>query len=192
MDYISRFESLYHKSPDGTVFCPYRVCPIGAHIDHQLGKVTGFAIDKGIHIAFSTKLNGVVELASMQFPKRAQWHVRDVPQNRRGDWADYLRGATRELSVLYPLHYGVSAVIEGDLRFLSQSSPNVLLWLRRCEAETMLVIANYSGETVPAVFPQEVSGKKWTRVLTNRPGTEPSVSAVRPWLPWEAEVYVLA
>ena len=84
------------------------------------------------------------------------------------------------------------AVIEGDLRFLSQSSPNVLLWLRRCEAETMLVIANYSGETVPAAFPREVSGKTWTRVLTNRPGTEPSVSAGRPWLPWEAEVYVLA
>ena len=131
MDYISRFESLYHKSPDGTVFCPYRVCPIGAHIDHQLGKVTGFAIDKGIHIAFSTKLNGVVELASMQFPKRAQWHVRDVPQSRRGDWADYLRGATRELSALYPLHYGVSAVIEGDLPIggLSSSAAVTLAFL---------------------------------------------------------------
>ena len=28
-------------------FSPYRVCPLGAHVDHQHGLVTGFAIDKG-------------------------------------------------------------------------------------------------------------------------------------------------
>jgi galactokinase len=26
------------------IFSPYRVCPIGAHVDHQHGLVTGFAI----------------------------------------------------------------------------------------------------------------------------------------------------
>lgn len=30
-------------------FTPYRICPIGAHVDHNLGKLTGFAIDKGIY-----------------------------------------------------------------------------------------------------------------------------------------------
>ena len=29
------------------IFSPYRVCPLGAHVDHQHGLVTGFAIDKG-------------------------------------------------------------------------------------------------------------------------------------------------
>ena len=33
-------------------FCPYRVCPVGAHIDHQKGNVTGFAINYGITIAY--------------------------------------------------------------------------------------------------------------------------------------------
>ncbi len=28
------------------IFSPYRVCPLGAHVDHQHGLVTGFAIDK--------------------------------------------------------------------------------------------------------------------------------------------------
>ena len=45
------FEKTYHKLPQHTAFTPYRVCPIGAHSDHQLGKITGFAINKGIHIA---------------------------------------------------------------------------------------------------------------------------------------------
>ncbi len=115
MNCISKFEETYRKSPSGVAFCPYRVCPVGAHSDHQLGKVTGFAIDKGIHIAFSPKYNGVVELASLQFEKRAQWHVRDVFETRRGDWADYLRGATIELGALYPLRNGISGVIEGSL-----------------------------------------------------------------------------
>ena len=32
------------------IFSPYRVCPLGAHVDHQHGLVTGFAIDKGVEI----------------------------------------------------------------------------------------------------------------------------------------------
>lgn len=44
---IGAFEQTYRKSPEHTAFTPYRVCPIGAHSDHQLGKITGFAIDKG-------------------------------------------------------------------------------------------------------------------------------------------------
>ena len=115
MKCVEKFETIYHKSPVGTSYCPYRVCPIGAHVDHQQGRVTGFAIDKGIHIAFSPKLNGVVELASLQFDKRAQWHVNSVFETKQGDWADYLRGATIELGKHYPLRNGISGVIEGTM-----------------------------------------------------------------------------
>ena len=92
------FEEIYRKEPEGISFCPYRVCPLGAHTDHNLGKVTGFALDKGINIAYRPKMNGVVELCSMQFEKRAQWHVLSTPKIRQMDWADYLRGVTIELS----------------------------------------------------------------------------------------------
>ena len=34
------------------IFSPYRVCPLGAHVDHQHGLVTGFAIDKGVDLWF--------------------------------------------------------------------------------------------------------------------------------------------
>ncbi|MBQ7269176.1 MAG: galactokinase [Bacteroidales bacterium] len=110
-----KFEQIWRKSPEAVDFCPYRVCPIGAHSDHQKGRITGLAIDKGIHIAWSVKRNGVVEVVSLQFEKRAQWHVRGVSETRDGDWADYLRGATLELGRRYPLTCGISGVIEGSL-----------------------------------------------------------------------------
>lgn len=112
---IEKFAETYKKDPLGLAFCPYRICPIGAHIDHQYGKITGFAIDKGIHIAYAPKQNGVVELASLQFNKRAQWHVKSVPETKENDWADYLRGATLMLSQKYPLKVGLCGVIEGSL-----------------------------------------------------------------------------
>ena len=65
-----KFYHIYRREPEGTIFCPYRICPIGAHVDHNLGKITGLAIDKGIHLAYSLKHNGVVEMTSMQFEKR--------------------------------------------------------------------------------------------------------------------------
>ena len=110
-----KFRETYRREPEGLSFCPYRVCPLGAHSDHQLGKVTGLAIDKGIHIAFAPKQNGVIEFSSLQFEKRAQWHVNSVPETKQGDWADYLRGATLKLGAKYPLRVGLSGVIEGSL-----------------------------------------------------------------------------
>lgn len=110
-----KFEEIYRKSPEGVAFCPYRICPIGAHSDHNHGKITGLAIDKGISIAYSPKHNGVIELASLQFGKRAQFHIRGVPEVRQDDWADYLRGATIALSRKYTLSTGLCGVIEGSL-----------------------------------------------------------------------------
>ena len=115
MNCVDKFEEIYRKSPDAVAFCPYRICPIGAHSDQQHGKITGLAIDKGISIAYHPKRNGVVELASLQFDKRAQFHIRGVPERRQLDWADYLRGATIELSQRYTLSTGLCGVIEGTL-----------------------------------------------------------------------------
>ena len=101
-----KFFELYKKPPEKTAFCPYRVCPIGAHSDHQHGKITGFAIEKGIYIAYKPKDSGVIELASLQFEKRAQFHINFVFDKKQGDWADYLRGVTIALARRYPLKMG--------------------------------------------------------------------------------------
>ena len=109
------FQKIYGKDPVDVSFCPYRICPIGAHVDHNFGKITGLAIDKGIHIAYGVKQNGVIELVSMQFGKRAQFHIGQVPNIKQEDWADYLRGATIALSKKYVLTKGICGVIDGSL-----------------------------------------------------------------------------
>ena len=126
-----KFSQIYGRDPEGISFCPYRICPIGAHSDHNLGKITGLAIDKGIHIAYSPKQNGVVEMASLQFPKRAQWHIDSVPATKRNDWADYLRGASLSLSRSHKLHVGICGVIEGTMPIggLSSSAAVIIAFL---------------------------------------------------------------
>ena len=124
---INSFYEKYSIKPMYTTFTPYCICPLGAHVDHNLGKVTGFAIDKGIHIAYNIKHNGIIEIESLQFPKRAQWHVLNTPVVKENDWADPLRGATIELNNRYPLRYGMSAVIDGELPIGGLSSSSALV-----------------------------------------------------------------
>lgn len=125
------FEHTYKTEPLYNAFTPYRVCPIGAHSDHQLGKITGFAINKGIHIAYGPKENGVVEIQSLQFDKRAQWHVEATPKIKQNDWADHLRGATIALNKRYPLRRGLCAILDGELPIggLSSSAAVIITFL---------------------------------------------------------------
>ena len=126
-----KFNQIYGRDPEGIAFCPYRICPIGAHSDHNLGKITGLAINKGIHIAYAPKQNGVVEMVSLQFPKRAQWHIASVPSKKQNDWADYLRGATWSLEKNYKLNVGLCGIIEGSLPIggLSSSAAVIISFL---------------------------------------------------------------
>ena len=126
----AKFLEIYGRDPEGLSFSPYRICPIGAHSDHNLGKITGLAIDKGIHIAYRPKQNGVIEMGSLQFPKRAQWHIREIG-GKTGDWADYLRGATWALAKEHALSVGLCGVIEGSLPIggLSSSAAVILAFL---------------------------------------------------------------
>ena len=131
MQCVEVYEQLYHQEPAGVAFCPYRISPLGAHIDHQHGKINGLAIDHGIHMAYRPKQNGVIELQSLNFPKRAQFFVSAVPETRAGDWADHLRGAAKALGERYPLKTGLSGVIEGSLPIggLSSSAAVIICFL---------------------------------------------------------------
>lgn len=58
-------------------FTPYRICPLGAHVDHQWGKVTGFAIDKGITMEFEPTEDGSIYVESCNFKGITRFNVRD-------------------------------------------------------------------------------------------------------------------
>jgi len=142
MKCAERFQTIYNKDPLGIAFCPYRICPVGAHSDHQYGKITGFAIDKGISIAYGPKQNGVIEIVSLQFDKRAQFHIAQVPKVKQNDWADYLRGATIMLSKKYSLEVGLCGVIEGSLPIggLSSSAAVTIAFLSAlCKVNKIIV-----------------------------------------------------
>lgn len=109
-----KFIEIYKREPL-TSFCPYRVCPLGAHIDHQLGPILGFALDYGVHMAYGIKQNGIIELQSMNFPKRVQFHISSVPEEKENDWGDYLRGATKAIGEKYKLTKGLCGIIRGSL-----------------------------------------------------------------------------
>ena len=125
------FYEKYKKHASDYTFCPYRISPLGAHVDHQKGKVTGFAIDKGIHMAYTPTNDGEVEIVSLQFNQQALWNVNNVPNVKQSDWADYLRGATFMLSQKQPLSVGLKGVIEGSLPIggLSSSASVTILFL---------------------------------------------------------------
>lgn len=128
---VRYFQEHYKTEPTCTAFTPYRICPLGAHTDHQFGKVTGFAIDRGIRIVYIPTEDGTVELTSLQFHTGVSFGVNTVPEIRQGDWADYLRGATLELGREHPLHAGLRSVIDGELPIggLSSSAAVIITYL---------------------------------------------------------------
>ena len=71
------------------IFSPYRVCPLGAHVDHQHGLVSGFAIDKGVDLWFDITTDGSVELMSHSFSGEVHLRIDDKTRVKEGNWGDY-------------------------------------------------------------------------------------------------------
>lgn len=126
-----KFEAVFSKKAEYKDFTPYRICPVGAHVDHNLGKITGFAINKGIHIAYSPDERGTVTVSSLQFEGVAQWDLSCIPSKKQGDWADHLRGVTIALMKKYTVKIGITALIEGELPIggLSSSAAVIISFL---------------------------------------------------------------
>src|SRR5205823_1599167 len=61
---------------------PYRVCPLGAHIDHQLGPVTAMAIDQSVLLAFAPSGSKWVRVASLDFEGEVAFSLDDVPDRK--------------------------------------------------------------------------------------------------------------
>ncbi|WVZ24445.1 hypothetical protein V8G54_002989 [Vigna mungo] len=66
------------------VVSPYRICPLGAHIDHQGGTVLAMTINKGILLGFAPSANYQVVIHSGQF--QGEIKFRSV-KGGAGNWA---------------------------------------------------------------------------------------------------------
>lgn len=83
------------------------------------------------------------------------------------------------------------AIIDGIFEMLLPEHPEVVMYMRKCTRQTLLVIANFSNDENAVELPQQVTAHKWTRLLTNCEGFDPSLERDT-WQPWEAEIYELS
>ena len=118
---------LFGHEPQYHIFSPYRVCPIGAHVDHQHGLVTGFAFDKGVDFWFSPSGDSSVELHSLTFDGEVKFDVQAPVQVKHHDWGDYARGAKYALKKRFELRYGIRGVLKGSLPIGGLSSSAAVL-----------------------------------------------------------------
>ena len=109
------------------IFSPYRVCPLGAHVDHQHGLVTGFAINKGVDLWFDVNEDDHVHLESKTFEGIVNFDIDAPSQVKEGHWGDYARGAKYALRKRFELKYGITGVIQGSLPVGGLSSSAAVL-----------------------------------------------------------------
>lgn len=109
------------------IYSPYRVCPLGAHVDHQHGIVTGFAINKGVDLWFSPSEDGSVHLESLSFEGKVDFNVAKRTEIREYTWGDYARGAKYALKKRFDLKYGINGLLQGSLPVGGLSSSAAVL-----------------------------------------------------------------
>lgn len=124
-----KFSQLFPDTPESLirqVYSPYRVCPVGAHIDHQLGHVTGFAIDHGVALMYVPTEAGIVNLFSADFEGQVLFSVDTMPL-RNEHWGRYVQAAVYALTKKYELHVGIQGLIQGSLPVGGLSSSAAVL-----------------------------------------------------------------
>ncbi len=111
------------------IVSPYRVCPIGAHSDHQRGPVLGVALDVGTRLAFAPAEGAECRLASENFPGEARFDVGEPGPPGAAGWDAYARAAAWALRERMPARpRGVLACLDGALPGAGlSSSASVLL-----------------------------------------------------------------
>jgi len=114
------------KQPEH-IFSPYRIAPLGAHVDHQRGIISGFAIDKGMELFFTKNESGIVDIRSMNFRGEVNFDLQLPVDVKRNDWGDYARGAVYALKKRFNLKYGINGLIKGTLPIGGLSSSAAVL-----------------------------------------------------------------
>lgn len=109
------------------IYSPYRVCPLGAHVDHQHGLVTGFAINKGVDLWFNVREDSLVKLTSLSFEGEVVFDLAKRSEVREKHWGDYARGAKYALKKRFDLTHGIEGMIKGSLPVGGLSSSAAVL-----------------------------------------------------------------
>ena len=110
------------------IFSPYRICPIGAHIDHQGGAVLGRTLAIGTSLEYEPLDSNLVSLTSDQFGQ-ADFPIGELD---RGHWTRYAQAAARVLNIKRGLRAHLSGSLIGS--GLSSSASVGLAYLKALAA----------------------------------------------------------
>lgn len=108
------------------VYSPYRVCPVGAHIDHQNGHITGFAINKGVTLLYMATESGIINLFSNDFAGQVLFTLNET-DHKLGNWGVYVQAAIYALAKKHELTWGIQGLISGSLPVGGLSSSAAVL-----------------------------------------------------------------
>ncbi|HNT78080.1 MAG TPA: galactokinase family protein [Anaerolineae bacterium] len=125
------------------VYAPLRISPLGAHVDHQDGLVTGMTLDQVILLAFVPRSDRRVRVESLNFHGLTEFDLADIPPKSARDWGNYVRGAALALQQAHPLRVGLDAVVAGSMPIggLSSSAAVGVAYLLALETANDLSIS---------------------------------------------------
>ena len=133
---LERYTATFKESPDKPFFLitvPLRVCPLGAHSDHQGGIVTGFTIDRSIQLLGRGIDTPEVSVVSANFDEHRSVDLGNIPPKTTGDWGNYVRGAAQALITKDgELPRGFRGVLHGSMPIggLSSSAAVTIAYLK--------------------------------------------------------------
>ncbi len=116
------------------VVSPYRICPVGAHVDHQGGSMLAMAVDAATELVFAA--SDSLDLESRNLPGRIRFDPGEVLAGRevpaQGSWGRYVYAALAALSDRLPIRpRGFTGILRGSLpgSGLSSSASVTLAYL---------------------------------------------------------------
>ncbi|WJX48207.1 galacturonokinase [Trifolium repens] len=172
-----------NKEKVRVVVSPYRICPLGAHIDHQGGTVLAMTINKGILLGFTPSESDEFVIRSGQFHGEVKFRVdgeiqqpnktpktkyddsaKNSPE-RKESWGRYARGAVYALqSRGHDISKGIIGYICGseglDSSGLSSSAAVGVAYLLALEHANDLVISPTENIEYDRLIENEYLGLK--------------------------------
>lgn len=112
--YLKRRES-FSESGLKVVVSPYRISPLGAHIDHQGGPVLGMTVGARTVLAFIPAGDKRMRLYSMNYPGVSEFDIDGIKSPGRDDWGRYAMGAAKALGEHRSIRTGFTGILSGTL-----------------------------------------------------------------------------
>lgn len=97
------------------VVSPYRVCPIGAHIDHQGGPVLGMTIDAWTVLAYAAVPEARIRVHSLNYGRMCEFGFPVQRENGDEAWCRYAKGAAFALQAYGKIRHGFIGAVIGAL-----------------------------------------------------------------------------